>query len=219
MPTEADVPQFSDTVATAIGNGQDTPKGSSDQKRGQMKDQMAKRYAAEKIKTAGPFKFQAVATMWDVRDEADKGGDGWTRMRHKYSDKRALQRMIAQFRAEDAMAAAGDEPKCLFKLPRGLLKHRRDELLRVFPPLGRIAWFMQSVATGTQRPWVYFAADEGESPVCRSARFRKNSVRQGRGILEAAWAGERPCPRRLPRMGDKFGAAMAEFCLADNGDT
>ena len=47
MPTGADILQFSDTVAAAIGNWQDTPKGDSDRIRGKTRDQMAKRYAGE----------------------------------------------------------------------------------------------------------------------------------------------------------------------------
>jgi hypothetical protein len=212
MPTGADVLQFSDTVAAAIGNWQDTPKGDSDRTRGRMKDQMAKRYAGEKIKTAGLYKLQVVAAIWDVRGEENQGGDGWTRMRQEYSDKKALKRMINDFRMEGPMNLGGDEPKCLPRLPKGPLKHRREGQLRVVPPLEQIAWLMQSA----QRPWVHFAAGEGLIPFCRSTKFRRDPTRQGRGILEAARTGERPCPRCVPLMGDKAEAVMAEFYLADS---
>ena len=113
MPTGADVLQFSDTVAAAIGNWQDTPKGDSDRIRGKTRDQMAKRYAGEKTKTAGLYKLQVVAAIWDVRGEENQGGDGWTRMRPEYSDKKALKRLINNFPMEGPMSLGGDEPKCL----------------------------------------------------------------------------------------------------------
>eukprot|EP00972_Heterocapsa_arctica_P040681 5996316-Heterocapsa_arctica.AAC.1 len=57
MPTGAGFFQYSDTVAAAIGNWQDVPKNKSGHTRGRLKDQMAKRYAGEKVLTAGHYKL------------------------------------------------------------------------------------------------------------------------------------------------------------------
>ena len=58
LPTGADILKFDATVSAGIGNCQDTLKGNAEKKRGRLKDQMAKRYAGEKVLTAGHYKIQ-----------------------------------------------------------------------------------------------------------------------------------------------------------------
>ena len=50
LPTGADVLKFDATVSAGIGNWQDNPKGNAEKKRGRLKDQMAKRYAATRAR-------------------------------------------------------------------------------------------------------------------------------------------------------------------------
>ena len=217
MPTGADVLQFSDAVATAIGNWQDTPKGASERKRTRMKDRMAKRYAGEKVITAGMYKVKVVAAIWEAAIQpADQKGDEWSRMRHQYPDKKSLQLLAERFKVGKELPVTVAETRCLPELPRGPLKHRREEPVRVIPALGEIAWFMQSLPTNAQRPWVHFAASVGAKPYCRSTKFRRDPVRQGQGIAEAARTGERPCPRCVHALGDKAPEVMAEFRHEDD---
>ena len=71
MPTGADTRQFSDSVATAIGNWQDTPKSGPDVKRGKMRDQMPKLYAGDKVTSAGHYKIKIVVAIWHAGNTSD----------------------------------------------------------------------------------------------------------------------------------------------------
>ena len=215
MPTGADVLQFPDTVAAAIGNWQDTPKGGGERKRGRMRDQMAKRYAGEKILTAGGYKLQVVAAIWEMQAADTAAGGGWSEVRQRWTEKKALRKLTEQFRTEERDSGESEDPGCLPELPKGPLKHRTEEPPRVVPAMGELAWFMQSVATRVQRPWVHFAASADDRPYCRSTRFRREPAQQGVGLLEAARTGERPCPRCVARMGASATAVMVEFCVTD----
>ena len=121
-------------------------------------------------KTAGLYKLQVVAAIWNVRGEENQGGDGWTRMRQEHSDTKALKRLINDFRMKGPMCLGGDEPKCLPRLPKGPLRHRREEELRAVPPLDQVAWLMQSA----QRPWVHFNCRRGFDPL-----LQEHQVPQG----------------------------------------
>ena len=215
-PTGADVLQFSDTVAAAIGNWQDVPKIGAGRKRGRLRDQMAKRYAGEAVLTAGHHKIRVVAAIWDVVNaEPRDDRDGWSRMRHSYPDKKALHQLTTRFKVKGEAAVSSGDPGCLPVLPCGPLRHRHEHPLRAIPALDQVGWLMQSVATRAQRPWVHFMAEASDAPLCRSTPFRRNPARQGQGVTEAARTGERPCPRCIARMGDKATLVMAEFCLPD----
>ena len=87
--------------------------------------------------------------------------------------------------------------------------------LREVPALDNLAWSMQSLATNLQRPWVHFAPAPGERPYCRSTKFRRDPIRAGKGLTQAASTGERPCPKCVARLGDKAPAVMAEFCMTE----
>ena len=114
MPTGADVLQFSDSAATAIGNWQDTPKGASGKKRARMHDQMAKRYADQKSITAGLREVRVVAAIWDVANQpADQKGDGWPQMRHRYPDKKARRKLAEQFQTDQELQVKAEDTKCL----------------------------------------------------------------------------------------------------------
>ena len=85
LPTEADILKFDATVSAGIGNWQDNPKGSAEKKRGRLKEQMAKRYAGEKVLTAGHYKIQIVAAIWDTTRRAPSSGAGsWSDMIDRY---------------------------------------------------------------------------------------------------------------------------------------
>ena len=57
-------------------------------KRGRLKDQMAKRYAGEKVLTAGHYKIQIVAAVWDAAKKAPSQGAGsWSDMFNRYRAK------------------------------------------------------------------------------------------------------------------------------------
>ncbi len=219
MPTGADVLQFSDTVAAAIGNWQDTPKGASEKKRGRLRDQMAKRYAGEKVLTAGGYKLQIVAAIWEMQAKNGGAASGWSQLRHRWTEKKALHKLTVSFKTEVKVKEQPSDPGCLPQLPRGPLRHRREEPPRVVPAMDQVAWSMQSLATRVQRPWVHFSAVAGDRPYCRSTKFRRDPVQQGKGISEAARTGERPCPRCVAMMGESAAAVMAEFFLGDDGPT
>ena len=85
LPTEADILKFDATVSAGIGNWQDNPKGSAEKKRGRLKEQMAKRYAGEKVFTAGHYNIQIVAAIWDTTRRAPSSGAGsWSDMIDRY---------------------------------------------------------------------------------------------------------------------------------------
>ena len=111
MPTGADTLQFDDTVAAAIGNWQDTPKGSSDVKRGKMSDQMAKRYAAEKVITAGRCKIKIAAAIWHAEQTSDQAdGTGWERVRLRYPNKKSFHQITKQFAVKGEMEKNTSDP-------------------------------------------------------------------------------------------------------------
>jgi hypothetical protein len=216
MPTGADTLQFNDSVATAIGNWQDTPKGGPDTKRSRMQDQMPKLYAADKIATAGHYKIKIVAAIWHADNTGDPAdGAEWSRVRLLYPDKEGLQHLTKKFAVKGDVAKDTSDPGCMPRLPRGPLRHRREEPVREVPALDKIAWSMQSLATSLQRPWVHFAPELGERPYCRPAKFRRDPIRAGIGLTEAASTGERPCPKCVARLGNKAPAVMAEFCVTE----
>ena len=72
---------------------------------------------------------------------------------------------------------------------------------------------MQPLPTKTQRPWVHFAPELGSRPYCRLNKFRKDLIRQGLGLRDAAHTGERPCPRCVYKLGASAREVMAEFCM------
>ena len=74
--TGADILKFDATLSAGIGNWQDNPKGNAEKKRGRLKDQMAKRFAGEKVLTAGHYKIQIVAAVWDAAKRAPSNGAG-----------------------------------------------------------------------------------------------------------------------------------------------
>ena len=94
MPTGADVLQFSDTVAAAIGNWQEVPGGRGD-KRGGIKNQMAKGYAGEKIITAGCYKLLVAVAIH--RSEGDERGASWEAIGRHRSDKKVLKAEAGAF--------------------------------------------------------------------------------------------------------------------------
>ena len=217
MPTGADILQFNDRVATAIGNWQETPKSSSGMKRSKMRDQMAKRYAGEKVTTAGHYKIKIVAAIWHAgatNNPAD--GTGWSRVRLLYPNKKDITNLTKQFMVKGEMDTCTSDPGCTPHLPRGPLRHNRSEPLRLVPPLEELPWSMQSLATSLQRPWVHFSPSTGDRPYCRLTKFRRDAIRMGLGVAGAASTGERPCPKCIARLGDKANAVMAEFCLTDS---
>ena len=216
MPTGADTLQFSDSVATAIGNWQDTPRGGPDVKRGKMRDQMSKLYAGDKVTTAGHYKIKVVVAIWHAGNTGDpSGGSEWSRVRHLCPDKETLNHLTKQFAVQGGVIRDPSDPGCLPNLPRGPLRHRHEEPLREVPALDSLAWSVQFLATNLQRPWVHFAPTPGERPYCRSAKFRRDPIRTGRGLAEAASTGERPCPKCIARLGDKAPTVMAEFCVTE----
>lgn len=216
MPTGADTLQFTDSVATAIGNWQDTPKSGPDMKRSKMRDQMPKLYAGDKVTTAGHYKIKIVVAIWHAGTAGDLAdGHEWSRVRLLYPDKKKLQLLTEQFVVRGGMTKTATDPVCLPNLPRGPLRHRHEEPLREVPALDNLAWSMQSLATNLQRPWVHFAPAPGERPYCRPTKFRRDPIRAGRGLTQAASTGERPCPKCVARLGDKAPAVMAEFCMTE----
>ncbi len=216
MPTGADVLQFSDTVATAIGNWQDTPRGGGGKQRSRMKDRMAKRYAGDRVTTAGHYKVRVVAAIWHAERDGKCGrASGWQRIRDLYPDKKALYQVAREFVVKDEIPPEPLHPGCLPHLALGPLRRPREDPVREVPALDKVAWFMQSVASRFQRPWVHFAAGANERPFCRSTKFRRDPAQQGQGLAEAAGTGERPCPRCLARMGDKAQSVVAEFCMTE----
>ena len=74
---------------------------------------------------------------------------------------------------------------------------------------------MQSLATSLQRPWVHCAPTLGERPYGRPTKFRRDQIRAGRGLAEAASTGERPCSKCVARLWDKAPTVMAEFCVTE----
>jgi hypothetical protein len=217
MPTGADVLQFPDTIAAGIGNWQDVPRGSSEKKRGRLKEQMAKRYAGDKVLTAGGYKLQIAAAIWEVQATDEGASSGWSQMRHRWTEKRSLQKFTMNFKTDLKVRLMTNDPGCLPEVPKGMLKHRREAPPRVVPALDKVAWSMQFLATRVQHPWVHFSAVTGEKPYCRSTKFRKDPVLQGLGVASAARTGERPCPKCVQLMGASAAAVMAEFCVADKG--
>ena len=217
MPTGADVLGFKDTVAAGIGNWQDIPKGSTEKRRGRLRDKMATRYAGEKVITAGHHKMRVVAAIWDVSNDATcQGAGAWSDMTHRYPNSKTLHQMTVNFKVEREEPANVEDLRCLPHLPAGLLRHRREEPLRDIPALTDLAWSMQFVATSIQRPWLHFAPELGVRPYCRTSTFKKAPVRQGLGLQSAARTGERPCPRCVGRMGPCAQEIMAEFCQEDS---
>ena len=217
MPTGADTLQFSDRVATAIGNWQETPKANRDMQRGRMQDQMSKRYAGEKVTTAGHYKIKIVAAIWHAGNTNDPmSGTGWSRVRLLYPNKRDINDLTKQFAVKGEMITCTSDPGCVPHLPRGPLRHSKSEPPRLIPSLEDLAWSMQSLPTSLQRPWVHFSPSTGDRPYCRLTKFRREAIRTGLGVAEAATTGERPCPKCVARLGDKAREVMAEFCLADS---
>ena len=85
FPTGADILKFDTMVSAGIGNWQDNPKGNAEKKRGRLKEQVAKRYAGEKVFTAGHHKIQIVAAVWDAAKKAPSNGAGsWSDMLNRY---------------------------------------------------------------------------------------------------------------------------------------
>ena len=216
LPTGADVLKFDATVSAGIGNWQDNPKGSAEKRQGRLKEQMAKRYAGEKVLTAGHYKIQIVAAIWDTtRRTPSRSAGSWSDMVNRYPTKKILYQMTEEFKV-NGPATEEEDPQCMPRLPVGVLRHRREEPVREVPPLTEIAWSMQSLPTNAQRPWVHFAPELGSRPYCRTSKFRKDPIRQGLGRKEAAHTGERPCPRCVNKLGASAQEVMAEFCLLND---
>ena len=207
MPTGADVLQFNDTIAAAIGNWQEIPGGRND-KKGRVKNQMAKRYAGEKIYTAGRYKLMVVVAI--NRSENAVGGASWGNVRAQDPGKRQLGLELRAYRSE-IRAEEGTGDMCTSTLTQGPLKRRKPEPDRYVPPLNELRWLMQSRPQAGQRPWVHFSADQGNTPYCRSTPFKRDPVKQGTGVTEAAATGERPCPRCMSLMGDAGQKIVNEF--------
>ena len=91
-----------------------------------------------------------------------------------------------QFAVKWGMTKDAPDPGCMPNLPRGPPRHRREEPLREVPALDDLAWSMQSLATSLQRPWVHFAPALGGRPYFRPTKFRRDPIRAGRGLAEAA---------------------------------
>ena len=136
-------------------------------------------------------------------------------MLNHYPAKKIFYQATEEFNV-NGPATEAEDPQCMPRLPVGVLRHRREEPVREVPPLAEIAWSMQSLPTNTQRPWVHFAPELGNRPYCRLRKFRKDPIRQGLGLREAAHTGERPCPRCVNKLGASAQEVMAEFCLTDN---
>ena len=207
MPTGADVLQFNDTIAAAIGNWQELPGGRGDRK-GRVKNQMAKRYAGEKIYTAGRYKLMVVVAI--NRSEQAVGGASWNAVRDQDPGKKQLGHEMKAYRSE-VRAEGGSGDMCMSTVNRGPLKRRNPEPDRHIPPLNELRWLMQSRPQAGQRPWVHFAADKGNTPYCRSTPFKRDPVKQGTGVLEAAATGERPCPKCVSLMREAGQQIANEF--------
>lgn len=199
--------QFNDTIAAAIGNWQEIPGGRND-KKGRVKNQMAKRYAGEKIYTAGRYKLMVVVAI--NRSENAVGGASWGNVRAQDPGKRQLGLELRAYRSE-IRAEEGTGDMCTSTLTQGPLKRRKPEPDRYVPPLNELRWLMQSRPQAGQRPWVHFSADQGNTPYCRSTPFKRDPVKQGTGVTEAAATGERPCPRCMSLMGDAGQKIVNEF--------
>ena len=208
MPTGADVLQFNDTIAAAIGNWQEVPGGRSDRK-GRVKNQMAKRYAGEKVYTAGRYKLMVVVAI--NRTEGAVGGASWNNVRKHDPGKKQLGVEMKAYRSE-ARVEGGAGDMCMTTLTQGPLKRRKPEPDRHVPPLNELRWLMQSRPQAGQRPWVHFAADQGNTPYCRSTPFKRDPVQQGTGVIEAAATGERPCPKCMSLMREAGQQIVNEFC-------
>ena len=215
MPTGADVLCFNDEVAAAIGNWQDVPKGAASTKRGRLKDKMAKRYAGDKIITAGHYKLQVIVAIWELHAQHGAECGSWAQLRDQFPDKKVRAQLTKNFKRALADTTDKADPGCMPELPPGPLRFPSEGPTRQVPPLDEIAWMTQSRPSAGQRPWVHFAAVGDKRPYCRRTAFKRDAVREGLGISSAAQTGERPCPRCVNRMGTSAQAVMAEFCMTD----
>ena len=147
LPTGADTPKFDATVSAGIGNWQNTQKGNAEKKRGRLKDQIAKRYAGEKVFTAGYYKIQIVAAVWDAAKKAPShGAASWSDILNRYPTNEILFQMTEEFNVSGP-AAEAEAPQCMPRLPVGALRHRHGEPVREVPPFTEIAWSMLSLQT------------------------------------------------------------------------
>ena len=55
----------------------------------------------------------------------------------------------------------------------------------------------------------------GQAVLQAYTKFRKDPIRQGLGLQNAAHTGERPCPRCVNKLGASSREVMAEFCMMD----
>ena len=217
LPTGADILKFDTTVPAGIGNWQDTPKSNAEKKRGRLKDQMAKRYAGVKVLTAGYYKIQIVAAVWDAAKKAPSNGAGScgpTCSTATPPRRSPTYQMTEEFKV-NGPAAEAEDPQCMPRLFVGVLRHRRGEPVREVPPSLR--------SHGPCSTCRRIPSDRGctlhqswAAGRCRPNKFRKDPIRQGLGLKEAARTGERPCPRCVKKLGASAWEVMAEFCLTDN---
>ena len=123
LPTGADVLGFSDGVAAAIGNWQDVPKGTTGTKRGRLKDKMAKRYAGDKIITAGHYKLRVIVAVWELHAQHGAETSDWAQIRDQYADNKVMTQLLKKFKLALADTTEGTDPGCMPEMPPGLLKY------------------------------------------------------------------------------------------------
>ena len=117
LPTGADVLGFSDEVAAAIGNWKDVPKGTTGTKRGRLKDKMAKRYAGDRIISAGHYKLQVIVAVWELHAQHGAEIGNWAQIRDQYADRKVLAQLMKKFKLALTDTTDETDPGCMPEMP------------------------------------------------------------------------------------------------------
>ena len=129
-------------------------------KRGKTRDQMPKLYASDRATTAGHYKIKVEVAIWHAGNTDDPAdGAEWSRVRPPYPDKKNLHYLTKQFVVKGGMTKDASYPGCLPNLPRGPLRHRREEPMGEVPALDDLRSVVHAVpsykppaALGALRP-------------------------------------------------------------------
>ena len=84
---------------------------------------MAKRYAGDKIITAGHYKLQVIVAVWELHAQHGAETGDWAQVRDQYADKKVMTQLLKKFKLALADTTGGADPGCMLEMLPGLLRY------------------------------------------------------------------------------------------------
>lgn len=229
LPTVADILGLDEDQSAAIGNWQDVPRAAGQQAaKAVPTERMAKRYAEDRVASAGLSKATCLVAVHYARPHLSGGADP-----DQWDAIRRLNWSLEELQAEARKwAEAAKEPQCPAEQHKQPVQdasasddqssasvgsssssestgNERPE--QEGHEAGTVQWAVQPAGATSRSTVVHFFPQGATVAYCRQSPFTRSPYTRGTGAPQAAMLGVAPCSRCLRLMGPLAEPVRREF--------